>query len=58
MTTIKTEDALAAIETCIKWGEENFAATGTLTTLRKLKSDVLLKMYKGKKQSTIDKFFI
>lgn len=36
MTTVKTEDALAAIETSIKWGEENSAATGTLTTLQKL----------------------
>lgn len=34
-TTVKTEDALSAIETCIKWGEENSAATGSLTALRK-----------------------
>lgn len=58
VASVKSDNALVAIQTSIDWAEQNSAAASTLLTLRKLKESVMWKIYRGKKQSKIDDFFI
>lgn len=55
--TVKSEDALYAIETSIKWAEENSASLSTLTCMRKVREAILKKMFRSKIQKTIENYF-
>lgn len=57
-TSVKAEDALKSIDVSIRWAEENDATDDTLLTLRKLRENIIKKIYFSKKQAKIDNFFV
>ncbi|KAI4455487.1 hypothetical protein MML48_4g00011939 [Holotrichia oblita] len=54
--SVKTEDALNAIDTVIQWAEVNSTTSSRLLVLRKTREDILSKIYYTKKQTKIDDF--
>lgn len=55
--TVQCEEAMSAINTCIKWAEERNVDADEYLLLKKLREKVLQESFKTKTQKTIDSFF-
>lgn len=51
VTTVKSEDALNSVDICIKWAQENVKSCDMVANLRKMRDEVIKKIYFGKKQA-------